>query len=100
MKDSERVGLPVSIDADRSGNSHCVGLHLIALQIYTPCLVVATPVCDRDVGGLSCHAIAIIARQRGDGCGGSGAIVVKSSPRTVSGAKWSARMDLTVSDGR
>ena len=73
MKDSERVGLPVSIDADRSGNSHCVGLHLIALQIYTPCLVVATPVCDRDVGGLSCHAIAIIARQRGDDGGASGA---------------------------
>jgi len=72
----------VSIDADHSSNLE-LRLDLVAsypTATYTPCLVRDTPVCDRDVSGLSCHAIAVIARRRSDGCGASGAIELKSGP--------------------
>lgn len=41
---------------------HCIWLTSL-------CFVEETPTTDRDVGFLDCCAIAVIALQRGDGCG-------------------------------
>jgi hypothetical protein len=41
-----------------------------------PCIEEDTPVKDRDVGYLTCHAIADIALQRGDGDGCAEVIVL------------------------
>jgi len=45
-----------------------------------PCIVEDTPVKDRDVGYLTCHAIANIALQRGDGDSCAEAIVLTMPP--------------------